>query len=51
MNDIEDMPEGWVRFNMIRGAEDSEEVVCFGFFEGTVEDLRALHSRPNERLE
>jgi len=51
MEGIEDMPEGWVRFNMIRGAEDSEEVVCFGFFEGTVEDLRALHSRPNERLE
>ena len=40
MEGIEDMPEGSVRFNVIRGVEDSE-VVCFGFFDGTVEDLRA----------
>ena len=36
----EDIPEGWVRFNMIRNVDDSDEVICFGFFDGTVEGLR-----------
>ena len=34
-------PSGWVRFNMIRSAADPDEVVCFGVFDGTVEELRA----------
>ena len=34
-------PDGWVRFNMIRNMENPEEVVCFGFFDGTLEELRA----------
>ena len=25
---------------MIRGAEDPDEVVCFGFFDGTIDELR-----------
>ena len=33
-------PEGWVRFNMLRNAQNPDEVVCFGFFDGTVEELR-----------
>jgi hypothetical protein len=33
-------PEGWVRFNMIRNAQDPDEVVCFGFFDGSLEDLQ-----------
>jgi len=36
----ENMPEGWIRFNMVRNVENPDEVVCFGMFEGTVEDLR-----------
>lgn len=35
------MPEGWRHFNMIRGTDDPNEVICFGFFDGTAEDLRA----------
>jgi len=35
------MPAGWRRFNMLRSAEDPDEVVCFGIFDGTAEDLRA----------
>lgn len=35
------MPEGWVHFNMIRGVSDPDEVICFGFFDGSVEDVRA----------
>jgi heme-degrading monooxygenase HmoA len=34
-------PAGWVRFNMIRGLDDPDEVVCFGFFDGTLEELRS----------
>jgi len=37
----DDLPSGWVRFNMIRGMEDPDEVVCFGFFDGTLEELRS----------
>ena len=36
---LEDPPAGYVRFNMIRNTE-SREVICFGFFDGTVEQLR-----------
>jgi hypothetical protein len=38
--DPNDPPAGWVRFNMVRNAEDPDEVICFGFFDGTVEELR-----------
>ena len=36
----DDPPPGWVRFNMIRNTDDPDEVICFGFFDGTVDDLR-----------
>jgi hypothetical protein len=34
------MPAGWRRFNMVRATGDPDEVVCFGIFDGTVEELR-----------
>jgi hypothetical protein len=34
-------PEGFVRFNMVRSTTDPDEVICFGFFDGTVDELRA----------
>lgn len=37
----DDPPAGWVRFNMLRNAENPDEVVCFGFVGGTVDELRA----------
>ena len=37
-------PEGWVRFNMLRNSDNPDEVITFGFFTGTVEDLRAAAS-------
>jgi heme-degrading monooxygenase HmoA len=40
-NDPDDPPEGWVRFDMIRNTADPDEVICFGFYDGTVEELRA----------
>ena len=40
-------PPGYVRLHMVRNHEAPDEVICFGFFDGTVEDLRrtaAAHS-------
>ena len=39
--DLENAPAGYVRFNMIRNRENPDEVVCFGFFDGTVDELRS----------
>lgn len=35
------MPASWRRFEMVRGTEDPDEVICFGIFDGTAEELRA----------
>ena len=35
----EDPPAGWVRFHAMRGLGDENEVVTFGFFDGTLELL------------
>jgi hypothetical protein len=37
----EEAPAGWVRFHMLRGLADPDEVVTFGFFDGTLEELEA----------
>ncbi|HSD25120.1 MAG TPA: hypothetical protein VLB79_12420 [Solirubrobacterales bacterium] len=37
---LEDPPPGYVRFNMVRNAENPDEVICFGFFDGDVDELR-----------
>jgi hypothetical protein len=34
-------PEKFVRFDMIRNASDPDEVVTFGFFDGSMEEMRA----------
>jgi hypothetical protein len=33
-------PGDWTTFQMLRNSEDSDEVVTFGYFEGTAEELR-----------
>jgi hypothetical protein len=40
--DTDEPPAGMVRFNMIRNAQNPDEVVCFGFFDGTVDELRRV---------
>lgn len=34
-------PAGWKRFYAIRNVAEENEVVTFGFFDGTLEELRA----------
>jgi hypothetical protein len=36
----ENPPPGWVRFDMLRNVENPDEVISFGFFDGTVDELR-----------
>ena len=38
--DADDPPRGMVRFSMIRNVQDPDEVITFGVFEGTLEELR-----------
>lgn len=38
--ELDTPPEGWVRFNMLRNAERPEEVITFGFFDGSVDELK-----------
>jgi hypothetical protein len=37
-------PPGMVRFNMIQNTSNPDEVVCFGFFDGTIDELRTVAS-------
>jgi heme-degrading monooxygenase HmoA len=37
----DEAPPGWVRFHLLRSLADPNEVVTFGFFDGTLEQLEA----------
>jgi heme-degrading monooxygenase HmoA len=45
----EEFPKGWVRFHLLRGVSDENQVVTFGFFDSTVEDLKASQAQDNYR--
>ncbi len=36
-----EVPAGWKRFYALRNTADENEVITFGLFDGTLEDLRA----------
>jgi heme-degrading monooxygenase HmoA len=40
-DDDMEAPAGWKRFYAVRNVDDENEVITFGFFDGTLEDLRA----------
>lgn len=43
MRDFADSPpEGFVRFDMVRNVENPDEVIAFGFFDGSAERLREV---------
>ena len=39
--DMDSPPAGWIRFDMLRSVADENEVVTFGFFDGTLEELNS----------
>ena len=38
--EMDSMPPGWSRAYTVRNVQDENEIVSFGFFDGTLEDLR-----------
>ena len=42
--DDEDLPAGWIRFHLLKGLADENQIVTFGFFDGTLEDLERSQS-------
>jgi len=46
MRDFQDSPPpGFIRFDMLRNTEDPDEVISFGFFDGTPEQLREVAAK------
>lgn len=41
-------PPGWKRFYALRNAADENELITFGFFDGTLEELRASQQASTE---
>lgn len=39
--DTSNVPKGWKRFYALQNKGDENEVITFGFFDGTLEELRA----------
>ena len=37
-------PSGWMRFDMLRNSDNPDEVITFGFFDGSVDDVRRSES-------
>lgn len=40
-SDDTEPPKGWKHFYALRGVADENEVITFGFFDGTLEEMRA----------
>lgn len=47
-DDTTDVPAGWKRFYAIQNVNDENEIVTFGFFDGTLEELRASQQDSGE---
>lgn len=39
-----EVPPGWTRFHALRNVADESEVITYGYFEGTLEELRSGQS-------
>jgi heme-degrading monooxygenase HmoA len=39
--DMSDVPKGWKQFYALRNTADENEVITFGFFDGTLAELRS----------
>lgn len=37
----DDPPAGWVSFTMLRGTADPDQVITFGYFDGTLEEMNS----------
>jgi len=46
--DRDEPPAGWVAFRALRNLDDENEVITFGFFDGTREELNASQEAGDE---
>lgn len=47
-DDMSSVPDGWKRFYALQNVNDENEIVTFGFFDGTIEELRASQAADGE---
>jgi hypothetical protein len=50
-DDMTDVPAGWKRFYAVQNVNDENEIITFGFFDGTLEELRASQQEGNSEYE
>jgi hypothetical protein len=50
-DDDTDVPAGWKRFYAVQNVNDENEVITFGFFDGSLEDLRASQQEGNSEYQ
>jgi heme-degrading monooxygenase HmoA len=43
-DDTSDVPSGWKQFYALRNVNDENEVITFGFFDGSLDELRGGQS-------
>lgn len=50
-DEMTNVPAGWKQFYALRNVNDENEVITFGFFDGTLEELRAGQQAGNSEYE
>lgn len=50
-DDMAEVPAGWKRFYALQNVSDENQVITFGFFDGTLEELRASQQESSSEYE
>lgn len=50
-DDMGEVPVGWKRFYALQNVGDENQVITFGFFDGTLEELRASQQQGSSEYE
>jgi hypothetical protein len=50
-DDDTNVPAGWKRFYAVQNVNDENEIITFGFFDGSLEELRAGQQESNGEYE
>lgn len=50
-DDMSDVPAGWKHFYALQNVSDENQVITFGFFDGTLEELRASQEEGSSEYE
>ncbi len=50
-DDVSDVPAGWKKFYAVQNVADPNQVITFGFFDGTLDELRASQQAGSSEYE